>query len=102
MRGHRRECEELLGDKREFEDLVNTEASSTESAQNEAQQQFIRALRGLDPDERQILELAYFRGLSQSEIVEVTGEDSDVVKLRMLSSMTNLAEQDQKPAGEQD
>jgi RNA polymerase sigma-70 factor (ECF subfamily) len=101
MRGHRREREELLGDKREFGDLVNTAASSAESAQNESQQQFIRVLRGLDPDERQMLELAYFRGLSQSEIMELTGEDGDVVKLRMVSAMTNLAERGQEPAGEQ-
>jgi len=48
------------------------------------------ALAKLTPEQRCVLELAYFRGLSQREIAEETGLPLGTVKSRMLSGMAVL------------
>jgi len=42
--------------------------------------------------QREVLELAYFSGLSQTEIAEMTGEPLGTVKTRTRSAMTTLRE----------
>jgi RNA polymerase sigma-70 factor (ECF subfamily) len=51
-----------------------------------------RALAGLPPPQRQVLELAYFNGLSQSEIAEQIGEPLGTVKSRTHVALSRLRE----------
>lgn len=51
-----------------------------------------RGLEMLTPDHRQLLELAYFTGLSQSQIAERTGRPLGTVKSQIRSAMARLAE----------
>jgi len=48
------------------------------------------AVQSLDPDHRQVIELAYYQGLSQSEISEVLGWPLGTVKTRMRAAMDHL------------
>jgi RNA polymerase sigma-70 factor (ECF subfamily) len=48
------------------------------------------AVQSLDPDHRKVIELAYYQGLSQSEIAEVLGWPLGTVKTRMRAAMEHL------------
>lgn len=91
LRSRRRQREELLQDKRQFGDLVT--ASAEELSSNESHQIFLRRLRDLAPGERQVLELGYFRGLSQSDIADLTGDPAQMIKERMKSALEKLREE---------
>jgi RNA polymerase sigma-70 factor (ECF subfamily) len=49
-----------------------------------------QALLGLPPEQREVLELAYFRGLSQTEIAERTGQPLGTIKTRVRLAMEKL------------
>jgi RNA polymerase sigma-70 factor (ECF subfamily) len=51
-----------------------------------------RAVATLPPEQRQTVELAYFRGLSQSEIAEATGQPLGTVKTRARLALQKLRE----------
>lgn len=51
------------------------------------------AVQALHPDQRKVIELAYYQGLSQSEIVEVLGWPLGTVKTRLRAAMEKLREQ---------
>jgi RNA polymerase sigma-70 factor (ECF subfamily) len=51
-----------------------------------------RALTALPPEQRETIELAYFGGLSQSEIAERTGQPLGTVKTRVRLAMEKLRE----------
>lgn len=48
------------------------------------------AVQELHPDQRTVIELAYYQGMSQSEIAEVLGWPLGTVKTRLRSAMENL------------
>lgn len=48
------------------------------------------AMAGLPPDQRQVLELAYFEGLSQTQIAQKLGEPLNTVKTRVKLGMNRL------------
>lgn len=48
------------------------------------------AVQALDTDQRQVVELAYYQGLSQSEIAELLGWPLGTVKTRIRSAMEHL------------
>jgi len=50
----------------------------------------IAALGKLPPEHREVLELAYFRGLTQARIAEYTGLPLGTVKTRTLAAMRKL------------
>ena len=51
----------------------------------------LRALDGLSPPQREAVELAYFGGLSQTEIAARVGEPLGTVKSRLRAAMEKLA-----------
>jgi RNA polymerase sigma-70 factor, ECF subfamily len=50
------------------------------------------AVQSLHPDHRKVIELAYYQGLSQSEIAEVLGWPLGTVKTRLHTAMEKLRE----------
>ncbi len=50
------------------------------------------AVQSLQPEHRQVIELAYYQGLSQSEIAEVLGWPLGTVKTRLRAAMEHLRE----------
>ena len=51
------------------------------------------AVQALSPEYRQVIELAYFQGLSQSEIAEVLGWPLGTVKTRLRAAMERLRDE---------
>jgi len=51
------------------------------------------ALQALSPEHRQVIELAYYQGLSQSEIAEVLGWPLGTVKTRLRTAMEHLRQE---------
>ena len=52
----------------------------------------LAALKELPSEQREVLELGYFDGLSQTEIAEATGQPLGTVKTRMRLAMQKLRE----------
>jgi RNA polymerase sigma-70 factor (ECF subfamily) len=50
----------------------------------------LRALRKLPPEQREVLELAYFSGMTQARIAELSGLPLGTVKTRTLAAMRKL------------
>lgn len=48
------------------------------------------AVQALHPDQRAVIELAYYKGMSQSEIAEILGWPLGTVKTRLRAAMENL------------
>jgi RNA polymerase sigma-70 factor (ECF subfamily) len=74
-----------------FDDLPSSEPDPLEdAATRERREQVREALRALPREQREVLELGYFTGLSQSEIAEATGQPLGTVKTRMRLAMQKL------------
>lgn len=72
-------------------DLVADSASPAEAAEAaELRVRVARALATLPPDQRETVEMAYFRGLSQTEIAEATGQPLGTVKTRARLALQKL------------
>jgi RNA polymerase sigma-70 factor (ECF subfamily) len=50
------------------------------------------AVQALHPDQRRVIELAYYQGMSQSEIAEILGWPLGTVKTRLRAAMEKLRE----------
>ena len=59
---------------------------------SERRSQVLAALRELPAEQREVLELGYFQGLSQTEIADVTSQPLGTVKTRMRLAMQKLRE----------
>jgi RNA polymerase sigma-70 factor (ECF subfamily) len=64
---------------------------SDEAERRHDQKRVAVALEALPAEQRQTIELAYFEGLSQSEIAQRTGSPLGTVKMRVKLAMTKLA-----------
>jgi RNA polymerase sigma-70 factor (ECF subfamily) len=58
--------------------------------QRDVRRDINHALEALDPDQRAVVELAYFGGLSQTEISAQTGAPLGTVKSRVRLAMRHL------------
>ncbi|MDW8241161.1 MAG: sigma-70 family RNA polymerase sigma factor [Acidobacteriota bacterium] len=73
--------------------FTSTLASPEEDALTVERRQLVQeALRSLNPDQRQAVELAYFHGMSHAEIAQYLGEPLGTVKTRIRSGMMKLRE----------
>jgi RNA polymerase sigma-70 factor, ECF subfamily len=72
-------------------DVSATNASPEENTVNSERQQIVRsALDTLSPEQREVIELAYFSGLSHSEIALKLGQPLGTVKTRTRLGMMKL------------
>lgn len=92
LRARKRHREDLAGSST-FADLPSNEPDPLEDTETAERREQVRAaLRGLPSEQREVLELGYFNGLSQSEIADATGQPLGTVKTRMRLAMQKLRE----------
>ncbi|HEY0242938.1 MAG TPA: sigma-70 family RNA polymerase sigma factor [Gemmatimonadaceae bacterium] len=93
LRARKRSREDLIGEDRSFADLPSSDPDpSIDTEGAELRENVRRALNHLPAEQREVLELGYFNGLSQSEIADVTGQPLGTVKTRMRLAMQKLRE----------
>jgi RNA polymerase sigma-70 factor (ECF subfamily) len=93
LRARRRHREDPARSERTFADIPSPDNDPLQTAEErETREQVRAALRSLPAEQREVLELGYFNGLSQSEIAETTGQPLGTVKTRMRLAMQKLRE----------
>lgn len=93
LRARKRNREDTVGGDNTFSDLPSQSPDPASEAEGSELRENIRAaLRELPLEQREVLELGYFSGLSQSEIAEATGQPLGTIKTRMRLAMQKLRE----------
>jgi len=91
LRRRRRDLNRGSDDVEEHLDIVSADISPDDSAVAQSEYAMVReALKALPPEQRQVVELAYFRGLTQAEIAEKMGQPLGTVKTRMRLALKKL------------
>jgi RNA polymerase sigma-70 factor (ECF subfamily) len=93
IRARKRHKEDAVGRDQSFADIPSTANDPAQDIEGkELREQVRAALRELPDEQREVLELGYFRGMSQSEIAEATRQPLGTVKTRMRLAMQKLRE----------
>ena len=82
--------ERRRADPLESDPISGSESTDETAAVREQRRAVQSALSQLPPDQRQALELAYYGGLSQSELAERLGVPVGTVKSRMFAALAKL------------
>jgi RNA polymerase sigma factor (sigma-70 family) len=72
--------------------VASGESTEEEASVREQRREVQAALAQLPPDQREALELAYYGGLTQSELAERLGIPIGTVKSRMFAALSKLRE----------
>jgi RNA polymerase sigma-70 factor (ECF subfamily) len=93
LRARKRNREDSIESESVFADLPSPSPDPESQAEGSDLREHVRAaLRELPNEQREVLELGYFSGLSQAEIAEKTGQPLGTVKTRMRLAMQKLRE----------
>jgi len=87
---HLRKRQDAHADELDLDAIAVTGMQETVAAQNEMTAKIRSALEELPPELSQLFELAYFEGMTHSEIAKRTGQPLGTVKTRLRSGLTNL------------
>jgi RNA polymerase sigma-70 factor (ECF subfamily) len=79
-----------LSDSTDPEELLNTIPEVSTFSEESRWHSMAMVVQTLPPDQRQVLEMAYYQGLSQSEIAEMLGWPLGTVKTRLRTAMELL------------
>jgi RNA polymerase sigma-70 factor (ECF subfamily) len=78
---------------RELADIASPASDPSQALESsERRSHVLAALEDLPEEQREVLELGYFQGLSQTEIADMTGQPLGTVKTRMRLAMQKLRE----------
>jgi RNA polymerase sigma-70 factor (ECF subfamily) len=93
LRARKRHREDPILGERTFADLPSPDPDPVQDVEvKEIREKVRAALLELPAEQREVLELGYFNGLSQSEIADATGQPLGTVKTRMRLAMQKLRE----------
>ena len=91
LRARKRNREDTINGESTFDDLPSRSPDPANEAEGSELRENIRAaLQELPPEQREVLELGYFSGLSQAEIADATGQPLGTIKTRMRLAMQKL------------
>jgi len=93
LRAKKRSREDPIENDQTFADLPSGSPDPSADAEGSELRESVRvALRELPREQREVLELGYFSGMSQTEIAEATGQPLGTVKTRMRLALQKLRE----------
>ena len=93
IRAKKRHREDPIGHDRTFADLPAPGPDPSQDMEGSELRDHVRtALKELPSEQREVLELGYFNGMSQTEIADATGQPLGTVKTRMRLAMQKLRE----------
>ena len=93
IRAKKRHKEDPIGQDNTFANLPSTALDPSQDMEGSELREHVRAaLVQLPAEQREVLELGYFKGMSQTEIADATGQPLGTVKTRMRLAMQKLRE----------
>ncbi|MEO8577603.1 MAG: sigma-70 family RNA polymerase sigma factor [Gemmatimonadales bacterium] len=93
IRAKKRHKEDPIGQDRTFADLPSPAPDPSQDMEGSELREHVRAaLKELPSEQREVLEMGYFNGMSQTEIADRTGQPLGTIKTRMRLAMQKLRE----------